>query len=837
MTFPPCSRRLGVPGLLCALFLLAGCGGGGSSGSADGSTPPADDQAAPDPTSLGGTAVKGIVRNASVSVFAIEDGSLSDTPISEGSTDAAGRFDLDLPEGTAGLVLVEVVGDDDAEMRCDVPAGCGNANEFGDFIAVGPDFRLRNIVELAEGEALDTDVSMFSELAVADLLSSGADLTTETVGGAKIRVMNGFGLEGSLDTLSIPDLAAEDFDQQGDASRVAGLLSAALLGVALDESPDAFQAGLAAISEQWSGQGGSLVINDTDADDVAISLLDVLEHASRALEDSAGSLPEQLTTVVAARLSEARQRPVGETTGGDTDGEVVAESELPRVKRFVSNLRTVITTFSDPAFGGDLSDRLRQVGDELAVEASAAGTVTLRVYDAVATALQNFRADASLTEQTIDSIEVRGLAQTEDGVTFEVDQTIDGFDVQLTGTIDETLTETMTRFDTIDEETDVVELRSELELSGTVSGQLTGDKAFVSISSGDVSISAVQVERFSPDLLFGTQFIDDLQDAGTVEIDGQQQELRTLLEGFVVDNSESIELVDASASLEVAIEQTVSDATPEPAAFAGTLSVTASDSAVEEIEREVFTRTCPNDVPPTVTATGCFVYTVGTVERLGALDLEISGALETEAATRYELSLSATASPSGDADAVELTQSSRELAHLDGAALFEAVSAGSSTPLLEARTFLSEETSSTGETEDNFVMIGASTIILRGPVVGLGEDTRIEVSGAREAFDSLRASGSLRFGDVRIVLDAPDISFDPETGEVSTLPLSIVDRQGVRMTLEFDLQASATDDLVLVAPGRIALNRAAGEPGQAKVELRDGALVVVYEDESFETLF
>ena len=305
MTFPSCSGRFGVAGILCAFFLLAGCGGsGGSSGSAGGSTNLPDDRTSPDPTSLGGTAVKGIVRNASVKVFSVEGGIVSDASIAEGSTDAAGDFDLDLPEGTAGLFLLEVVGDDDAEMRCDVPGGCGNSREFGDFVAVGDDFRLRNIVELDAGEALDTDVSVFSELAVSDLVSSGADLTPETVSGAKTRVMDGFGLEGSLDTLRIPDLAAENFDQQTDAAQVAGLLSAALLGVALDESPEAFQTGLTTISEQWSGQGGALVVNDTDADHLAISLLDVLERASLALEDSAGSLPEQLTTVVTARVSE-----------------------------------------------------------------------------------------------------------------------------------------------------------------------------------------------------------------------------------------------------------------------------------------------------------------------------------------------------------------------------------------------------------------------------------------------------------------------------------------------------------------------------------------------------
>jgi uncharacterized 2Fe-2S/4Fe-4S cluster protein (DUF4445 family) len=95
-------------------------------------------------------------------------------------------------------------------------------------------------------------------------------------------------------------------------------------------------------------------------------------------------------------------------------------------------------------------------------------------------------------------------------------------------------------------------------------------------------------------------------------------------------------------------------------------------------------------------------------------------------------------------------------------------------------------------------MIGASTLILSGPVVGLGENTRIEASGSREAFDSLQASASLSFGDVRIDLDAPTIPFDPETGEATVLPLTIVDRQGVTMTLELDLEASATDDLVLV---------------------------------------
>jgi hypothetical protein len=835
MTFPSCSGRFGVAGILCAFFLLAGCGGsGGSSGSAGGSTNLPDDRTSPDPTSLGGTAVKGIVRNASVKVFSVEGGIVSDASIAEGSTDAAGDFDLDLPEGTAGLFLLEVVGDDDAEMRCDVPGGCGNRSEFGDFVAVGDDFRLRNIVELDAGEALDTDVSVFSELAVSDLVSSGADLTPETVSGAKTRVMDGFGLEGSLDTLRIPDLAAENFDQQTDAAQVAGLLSAALLGVALDESPEAFQTGLTTISEQWSGQGGALVVNDTDADHLAISLLDVLERASLALEDSAGSLPEQLTTVVTARVSEARQKPVGETTGGDTDGEVVAESELPRVKRFVGNLRTAITTFSDPAFGADLADRLRQVGDELAVEASDAGRVTLRVYDAVAIALQNFRADPSLTEQTIDTISVGGLAQTEDGVSFEVDQTVEAFEVQLSGTIEETLTETVKRLDTIDAETNAIELRSELELSGRVTGQLRGETASVTISSGSLSISAVQVDSSSP-LLSSTDFFDDLQDGGTVEIDGQQQQLATLLDGVVFDDSESIELVEASASLEVAIEQVASAAATEPAAFEGMLSVTASDSAAEEIERRVFSRTCPEDATTTITTTGCFVYTSGTSERLGSLDLELSGALETDSATRYDLSLSTTASPSGDAPSIQLMQSRESVSLLDGAALFNLVSTGS--PSGSLTVFDSEESAAAGETETDFVMIGASTLILSGPVVGLGENTRIEASGSREAFDSLQASASLSFGDVRIDLDAPTIPFDPETGEATVLPLTIVDRQGVTMTLELDLEASATDDLVLVDPGRIALNRDAGEPGQATVERRDGVLVVVYEDESFETLF
>ena len=97
---------------LVAALLIAGCGGGGSSGG--GGTSSNDGGASG--TALKGSAVKGPLANAAVSLYAADPnqpdglGELLDRGDTNGSAAFSG---VSVPDGTAGSVIVEVVADAD----------------------------------------------------------------------------------------------------------------------------------------------------------------------------------------------------------------------------------------------------------------------------------------------------------------------------------------------------------------------------------------------------------------------------------------------------------------------------------------------------------------------------------------------------------------------------------------------------------------------------------------------------------------------------------------------------------------------------------------------------
>lgn len=94
-------------------------------------------------TPIAGEAVKGLVCNGVVKVYAIVSGVRQATAIPTGSTTDAGAFDLNVPADSSGTAIIEITpraaGSTPATtVRCDHPAGSDSAGAAIVFGAISP---------------------------------------------------------------------------------------------------------------------------------------------------------------------------------------------------------------------------------------------------------------------------------------------------------------------------------------------------------------------------------------------------------------------------------------------------------------------------------------------------------------------------------------------------------------------------------------------------------------------------------------------------------------------------------------------------------------------------
>lgn len=137
---------------------LAGCGGGGGSSS---STPPAT----PTEQTVSGNAVKGVLRNAIVTAWLLDDSGSRASQIATTRTDNEGAYSLPLGSGYRGdLIEIEVTPDGDTRMVCDASA-CGTASR-GDLIELPAGFSLNTITEApTSATTISAPVTAWSTLA------------------------------------------------------------------------------------------------------------------------------------------------------------------------------------------------------------------------------------------------------------------------------------------------------------------------------------------------------------------------------------------------------------------------------------------------------------------------------------------------------------------------------------------------------------------------------------------------------------------------------------------------------------------------------------------------
>lgn len=237
---------------------LAACsgGGGGGGGGSDDDTPVSGEPAATvtvERVSLTGVAVKGLARGAKVEFFPFDEtsGDFAATASATGSTDYAGRYQLDfdddnMPSGVVKIVLSYQTG---AELQCDNTnsgddsTACyatDGAVALGDYYPMPEDFRLESIADfdssvIDENGARVINITALSTLASALFDADDSTLLTyaEKVAKAVAQIRAILGLPADTDlTGDEPDNLADEADE-GDT--IYGALNAAFIRIAADQ--------------------------------------------------------------------------------------------------------------------------------------------------------------------------------------------------------------------------------------------------------------------------------------------------------------------------------------------------------------------------------------------------------------------------------------------------------------------------------------------------------------------------------------------------------------------------------------------------------------------------
>lgn len=187
-----------------------------------------------------GRAVKGVLRNAVVSLYTIDNGQFSSAPLSTTRTDTAGNYQLNLASVPAQPVAIIVTADQDTRMICDLDAGCthnGSKVAFGADYPAPIDLRLRAIVPALVNGNNEVHVTPVSEMVAAKAYehyaSQSAILAAQNEWNLALR---GFpSIDGSTQTASILTTRpiniadADEANHTTDAGIVMGFLCASAM--------------------------------------------------------------------------------------------------------------------------------------------------------------------------------------------------------------------------------------------------------------------------------------------------------------------------------------------------------------------------------------------------------------------------------------------------------------------------------------------------------------------------------------------------------------------------------------------------------------------------------
>ena len=192
---------------------------------------------------LSGKAIKGVIENAAISIYAIKNGVISSDLLATTYTNSNGEFSAHIPRKYARrLLYLELTASNSqlnpTTMVCDAFSGCGEINgeliEFGDKFMLSNDFLLRNVVKLDGSETfMPAHFSPLRHMVVAKTESNPDGFTWSNVDAASMEVSQLFSLQTPVHQLTPVDLTAEKetLYLAGDEEILAAIIDASFLNI------------------------------------------------------------------------------------------------------------------------------------------------------------------------------------------------------------------------------------------------------------------------------------------------------------------------------------------------------------------------------------------------------------------------------------------------------------------------------------------------------------------------------------------------------------------------------------------------------------------------------
>ncbi len=219
-----------------------------------------------DPTSrLSGGAVKGVLKNAIIRAYKVENDVIADQAFAEAESDDLGQFVLSFKSGVPAMIFLEAVGNSDGSTKaqCDY-SSCGTATpeddsnsngitDFGEWSPVSATFRLTAYVSEWSSD-YSASINPITHMIASQFESPPSE---EDLADAYSNAQESLALSVSPDEMSVIDLM--DTDAGTSSQMMDILMAAALVDLVGKAASDAtLEERLSAMDASMSSEGVSL---------------------------------------------------------------------------------------------------------------------------------------------------------------------------------------------------------------------------------------------------------------------------------------------------------------------------------------------------------------------------------------------------------------------------------------------------------------------------------------------------------------------------------------------------------------------------------------------------
>lgn len=443
----------------------------------------------PQTITVNGTVAKGLILNGTVNIHPIVSGIVSETPMATGVTDSEdGSYSVEVNNYFSTPLVVRVQTNDDTQMICDLPSGCGDDIDFGStYDFHDTNFSLDALSPVISSTSVNINTSSLTHTAASVALSeigpNSADVS-ELIRQANTRVANRFGLTGSVTELPIIDITQPTNLINRTRSQIEyNLINSAVVQSTITNNPAlSISQAIDSFATQYSSAGG---IADTESTaSPTVTLAEILSQANNTItriqEADTGNVVDlgNIRSVIQASQQLAESGST-EPTDGEVD-ETGDLDELGKVKAMVAEVRKLGT-----AIESGFDQQATMIENALDQDAGHVLAALSMGMDAIGGAIEAYDLDDTIEQyQHADTGLTVNIVSADPIVTYTIDDTVmhEGQEVALAlnaADAGSTVT-TGTEGDTESATADV-----ELSLNGDVSS----DWVSMEITSGSVVLT------------------------------------------------------------------------------------------------------------------------------------------------------------------------------------------------------------------------------------------------------------------------------------------------------------------------------------------------------------